>query len=346
MPHPLTSVVRITIVLLLTAILFWLIFNAELVVYGVRQLRGQLELVWNAVPVEEYITANPDSTDNIRKLQYLQTVRAYAMDSLGLHSSDNYTTFYDHGRKPLMWVVTASKPFSMEAHEWTFPFLGSLSYKGFFREELALEEAAQVRKEGYETDIYNPSAWSTLGWMNDPILSGMLHKGPGQLAELIIHELTHATVFLPGQVEYNENLATFIGEQGALLFLSSHFGTNSPEKIRYENFLHDQIIYAKHLLKGAESLDSLYKTFTSDELISSRAEKKYRLISSIFLNINYLPLKEPKRYLFDFRQEQLPGNTTFMAYRRYRKDQAELYKLLNEEYEGDLRKMIAGLSEK
>jgi predicted aminopeptidase len=245
-----------------------------------------------------------------------------------------------------MWVVTASKPFSMEAHEWTFPFLGSLSYKGFFREELALEEAAQVRKEGYETDIYNPSAWSTLGWMNDPILSGMLHKGPGQLAELIIHELTHATVFLPGQVEYNENLATFIGEQGALLFLSSHFGTNSPEKIRYENFLHDQIIYAKHLLKGAESLDSLYKTFTSDELISSRAEKKYRLISSIFLNINYLPLKEPKRYLFDFRQEQLPGNTTFMAYRRYRKDQAELYKLLNEEYEGDLRKMIAGLSEK
>lgn len=326
------------------ALLLWLGFHVNLLVYGLQQLSGQLKLIWNAEPVEQYIQNHPDSTANIQKLEYLAQVRVFAMDSLGLHSSPNYTTFYDHGKQNVMWVVTGCRPFAMEAKEWSFPFLGDLSYKGFFREELAKQEASEIRTAGYEADIYNPTAWSTLGFMNDPILSGMLNRGPGQLAELIIHELTHATVYLPDEVDYNENLATFIGEQGAILFLAAHFGSASAEKQRYERMLHDQEVYSRHMLHGAEQLDSLYQTFSADTDLHFKYRMKYRLIAQIMLGINQLPLLEPERYRFDFRKEPLPGNPFFMSYRRYRKDQSELLTMLHEKYGGNLREMIRGLS--
>jgi predicted aminopeptidase len=56
-----------------------------------------------------------------------------------------------------------------------------------------------------------------LGWFTDPILSKMLMRSEGDLANLIIHEMSHATIFVKDSIEFNENLATFIGDRGAEL---------------------------------------------------------------------------------------------------------------------------------
>jgi predicted aminopeptidase len=50
-----------------------------------------------------------------------------------------------------------------------------------------------------------------------------------QLADLIIHELLHATVFIKGHVQFNEQLAEFVGSEGARLYVASRFGEDSPE---------------------------------------------------------------------------------------------------------------------
>ncbi|MBK6643597.1 MAG: aminopeptidase [Bacteroidetes bacterium] len=50
-------------------------------------------------------------------------------------------------------------PYKLKAKNWKFPVVGEVSYKGFFNEPFAaLGEAAKIRNEGYETDIYSPSA--------------------------------------------------------------------------------------------------------------------------------------------------------------------------------------------
>ena len=110
----------------------------------------------------------------------------------------------------------------MRAYEWSFPFLGRVPYKGFFDRGAAIEEDSLLRLKGYDTGIGNIRGWSTLGWFKDPILSGMLENSEGALANLIIHELWHGTLYVKDSADFNENLASFAGEQGALLFLQSH----------------------------------------------------------------------------------------------------------------------------
>jgi predicted aminopeptidase len=315
-------------------------WNYDLVFYGVRQLKGQLTIIWNAKPVEDVLKDPALKSETREKLLLTEEIRRFAMDSLGLKNSKNYTTYFDQQDKPIMWVVTGCRPYELKAKEWWFPFLGNVSYKGFFTEARALEEEQRVRSQGYETDIYSPSAWSTLGFFKDPIFSNMLKRGPGRLSELIIHELTHATIYLESSVDFNENLATFIGEKGAEQFLLTKYGEQSTEYKRYRGFLTDEMIYSEYMMQSSKRLDSLYKSFSDDLPVKEKASLKYRMIAEIMSGIKQLPFSYPERYLFDFRKSKLPNNTEFMAFLRYRKKQDTFNKILEDKYDGNLKLFI------
>ncbi|MDV3310561.1 MAG: aminopeptidase, partial [Cyclobacteriaceae bacterium] len=162
------------IVLILAAVLT--IWYIDLIVYGISQARGQLTIVWQARPVEEYL-ADPLYPDTLKqKLRLIDEVRAFAIDSLGLRDTRNYKTLYDQKGKEVMWVVTASERFRLQPHYWKFPILGAVPYKGFFNEESALRQAKKLAAEGWDVNVRNPGGWSTLGWFTDPILSKMLER--------------------------------------------------------------------------------------------------------------------------------------------------------------------------
>ena len=340
---PKLSIILKFLLLLLAAAAVW---NYELIGYGISQLTGQLHIIRNAVPVTEVLN-NPATPDSVKeKLIYIDQVRRYAMDSLGLKNSDNYTTIFDQKGKPVMWVVTASLPYELKAYEWWFPVIGTVSYKGFFTEEKALREAEKVRGEGYETDIYSPSAWSTLGYFTDPILSNMLNRGPGRLADLIIHELTHATVFLKSSVDFNENFATFVGEKGAELFLKHHFGEGSMEHTRFVQFLQDDEIYHQYMIQSAQRLDSLYRSFPSETSITQKETKKRELLSEITEGIRHLPYHQPERFHKMLDKKVKLNNTDFLAYLRYRKDQSVFREALEKKYNGSLKDLIEDVVKK
>ena len=208
--------------------------------------------------------AVPDSVK--QKIQFIETVKRFAIDSIGLKPSENYTTFYDQDNKPLLWVLTVSEPFKLKAYEWKFPLLGSVSYKGFFDYDNAKEEELSMKSQGYDTDLGEVSAWSTLGWFHDPILSNMIYRSKGQIAELIIHELTHSTIYLKSNVNLNENLASVCGEQGAIRFLKSVYGEKSDELTDYLNRKEDYDRFSRQMLIGTHLLDSLY-TIMNDSLV-------------------------------------------------------------------------------
>jgi len=72
-------------------------------------------------------------------------------------------------------------------------------------------------------------AFSTLGFTRDPVYSFMEKYSPYELASTIIHEQTHATLWVKGQVDFNEELANFVGETGALQWIALRYGPTSAE---------------------------------------------------------------------------------------------------------------------
>ncbi len=328
------------------ALLFILVMLAigqhELVYYGYRQAKGQLQVLTNTRPLAE-VMADPAFPDSLKqKLQLIQEIRRYAIDSLGINDTKNYTTLYDQHGKPILWVVTASEPYRLEAKEWSFPLLGAFSYKGFFDYDLCLKEERKLKDQELDTEISEVSAWSTLGWFRDPILSSMLNKSEGSLASLLIHELTHGTLFIKNNLEYNENLADFVGDYGALRFLAYKYGRDSPQYQRYVNRKAYNDSYYRHVLRGAKQLDSLYATFRPDYVKSLKDSLKNVLIRRIVDTMDTLTpaLLRRKEALSD---TLMPNNAFFIGYKTYRQRQNIFENEFTAKFGGDFRKYLAYL---
>jgi predicted aminopeptidase len=307
-----------------------------------------MRIIYKARPLEEYLTdpAFPDSLK--QKLVLIQEIRRFAIDSLGINDSKNYTTVYDQQGKPVLWVVTASEPYALEAKEWQFPFLGSVSYKGFFEFDKVRREEKLLKEQGYDTEIDEVAGWSTLGWFRDPILSSMLEKKEGQLANLIIHELTHATLYIKNNVEYNENLASFVGDHGAREFLKYKYGTDSPQYKTYENSKNNQAKYIQHILHGADLLDSLYQTFTPAYDKPVKEKLKNELIQKIMdstdtLTYTGISKKSMVTRKSTQKKDSLPNNAFFMSYIRYRAKQNQFEEEFTTKFNSDFRKYLAYL---
>jgi predicted aminopeptidase len=325
--------------------LFCLLWH-ELIIYGISQGKGQVNLVLKAQPVEE-VLADPTFPDSLKqKLKLVADIKEFAVDSLGINPSDNYTTVYNQHRKPVLWTISASEPYAMKAKEWTFPFLGTVSYKGFFNKKALRQEIIELQKNNYDIDVYSPSGWSTLGWFRDPILSNMLYKDEGQLSNLIIHELTHGTLYVKDSVTFNENLASFIGDKGAELFLSSHFGKTSPEYKKYENDKADDTVYNAYILKSTTRLDSLYHLLGRGLSEDQIKKEKQKLITEIVLGVYKLHLNSPKKFFRYTLQAFQEGNAFFMAFSRYDSQQELFEKEFTTHYHSDLRLYLKAMKAK
>lgn len=331
---------------LLILLLIVIAVQWQLVSYGVQQLKGQLHIIWNAQPVEDYL-ADPAFPDSLKaKLNLITQVREYAIDSLSLKDTKNYRTLYDQKGEEVMWVVMASLPFELKAKEWDFPVIGSVPYKGFFERERAMKLRDELVKEGWDVNIRNPGGWSTLGWFTDPILSEMLERSDGDLANLIIHEMSHATIFVKDSIDFNENLATFIGDRGAEKFLLSVYGPQSKEYTTYMNEDRDYVLFSDHMLRGAEKLDSLYQTMKENDPVDSKSRRKQEMIRKIVDSLDTLSLSANSARPSARFGEQLPNNAYFLNFIRYQAKQDIFFEEWNGRFHGDLKAYIAYLSEK
>ncbi len=318
----------------------------DIIIYGLSQGKGQLTIVLNSRPIEDVLQDKtfPDSLKY--KLKLINEIKQFAIDSIGIHSSKNYSTVYDQHNKSILWTVTACEPFAFKAKEWTFPFLGTVSYKGFFNKKEAQKEISALRLKGYDVDVYSPSAWSTLGWFQDPILSNMLYRTDGQLANLIIHELTHGTLYVKDNVTFNENLANFIGDKGAENFLILKYGIHSKQYLDYEHSKTDEKIFKKYILKSSYRLDSLYSTLSEKDNQTIKKQNKNKLITDIVRGVNSLPLFKKKAYFRYSLQAFAEKNTFFMAFSRYDSQYEIFEKEYLEKHQSNLRNYMIFLKNK
>ncbi|MGV3557981.1 aminopeptidase [Larkinella arboricola] len=323
------------------------IWYRELIGYGWMQAKGQFRILWNTRPVEEVLAdaSFPDSLK--RKIELIQEIKRYSIDSLGINPSKNYTTFYDQHGQPILWVVVASEKYRLTAKEWEFPVIGTFAYKGFFEKDRADQELNALKQQGFDTRLNEVSAWSTLGFFRDPILSSMLKRSEGQLAELIIHELTHGTLFVKDNLEYNENLADFVGEYGALKFLTQKYGANSPEAQGYLDAKQYGEKYDEHVLRGTQKLDSLYATYNPQTPERVKEDRKWQLIAQIVETVDTLETRpsaeKPNPKKRRFTRQNLPNNAYFVGYKTYRQQQNRFRREFEEKFNSNFQQYLTYL---
>jgi len=95
------------------------------------------------------------------------------------------------------------------------------------------------------------------------------------LASLIIHEQTHATIFIKNQIQFDEELATFIGNEGALQFIREKYGADS-------DYYRSLMLYRKDLgdfLRLIHDLyDELNAVYEGDNSREYKLKKKEEVI--------------------------------------------------------------------
>ncbi len=327
---------------ILTLLLLLMVFYWEIISYGILQAKGQLNIIFNTKPVEEVLSDSLTADSIKHKIRIIQEARGFANEKLGLQQSDNYTTYYDQKGKVALWNLSASHAFKLEPKMWSFPLLGSFPYKGFFDLGRAKSEMKELKQQGYDVRIRSVGGWSTLGWTKDPILSNMLERDEGALAELIIHELTHSTLFVKDNVDFNENLASFIGEEGAVLFLDYKYGKNSEAYFEYLLAEEDSYTFRKQMLLATSKLDSLY-TAIENESDSVKSIAKHIMIDELTSSVDTLHFHNPRYY--NIFNNVRPNNAYFMSYLRYYSAKDSLQEMLSSDYNNNLPSFVKGMKD-
>jgi len=104
----------------------------------------------------------------------------------------------------------------------------------------------------------------------------MLGYGELDLADLVIHELMHATVWVAGDVAFNESLATFVGEAGSMLWLKTKYGEASPEVARARALREDRRRFGAFMHELALELERVYASGSEFQEKLNRREEVYR----------------------------------------------------------------------
>jgi predicted aminopeptidase len=186
--------------------------------YLTRAAWSEAGILLRREPIADVLTRPGLDPVRADRLRLALAARDFARDELGLRVGDSYSTFVDVDHTAPVHVLSAAYRDRLEPHLWRYPFVGQLPYRGFFDRAAADAAAARLEKQGLDVEVRPASAFSTLGWFADPLLSSTAAEPPVGLVETIIHELFHATVWRDGDTAFNESAANWMGHRGAIAF--------------------------------------------------------------------------------------------------------------------------------
>jgi predicted aminopeptidase len=306
-----------------------------------RQGMSLVSIYSSATGLEKALASGNLSPDERRLLETAREARLFAVGELGLADTKNYTSFVKTGRETLSYVVVACAADSFDQTLWDYPFVGKLPYKGFFEKAEAIAERDSLRGKGLDAMVREADAFSTLGILNDPLFSFMASYSTFDVAALIVHELTHATIFLPGQGEFDENLAEFVGKKGAEAYVAAKYGRDSVEYRGGVDSIADADTFARKL-KGL--YDELAAVYASKLERTEKLAEKAETIGAFKENFR-------ASYARDFRTEGYEGfpdreidNAYIMAFRTYT-SRSDVFDHALASRSGDLAGMIRELKE-
>jgi len=291
--------------------------------YIARQGIDLFKIYSRAESNEDLLQVSSDSS-LIQFLKLVKSIKNFASDSLGLKEDKNYSRYAEIDRNYLVDVVSASAPDTFDQFHWWYPIVGAAPYKGYFDSSDAFREKRKLLNKGFDVCSWKARAFSTLGFFTDPLFSYMKEYSVYEIASLLIHEQTHATLYIKGQSQFNEELATFVGREGALRYIAVHYDTTSKKYHQAKNFIHDQMVFSQQLKILHHSLDSLYqKNLPSKKII----EQKMIIIENFqtLFSFQYNSLFKTNRFK-GFSQRKV-NNAYLLVHNTYNKDLDLFYEI-------------------
>jgi len=189
--------------------------------YYTQAVQGHCQIVFRARPIERVLADSNTPPALGHKLQLILELRRFAESELRLPANRHYLRYADLSREYVVWNVEAAPEFSLQPKHWWYPVVGRLTYRGYFDEQMARDEAARLAAHGYDTHVGGIEAYSTLGWFRDPVLNTFIQRDGPALADLIFHELAHQRVFAKGDTDFNEAFAVAVARAGVRQWLQA-----------------------------------------------------------------------------------------------------------------------------
>ncbi|TBW58845.1 zinc protease [Marinobacter halodurans] len=217
---------------------------------------GQMSLLWQREPIEDVLDA-PATTPELRhKLMLAQRARDFARDELALPVGDTFSDYVALDQPYVVYNLMVAPEFSLDPHTWCYPIVGCQSYRGYFHLEDARAAQKRFIRQGDDTFIGGVTAYSTLGWFDDPIHSGFTRLPDDRMVELIFHELAHKQVYVAGDTRFNESFATAVQLEGLKRWLRA---TGQPDKYQQAQARLERRAQTLALIeKTADQLKALY----------------------------------------------------------------------------------------
>lgn len=204
-----------TVLLLVT-----LLSGCTTISYYTQAIRGHLALTMAGEPVDSFIAGKGTPNELRNKLILARQARRFASEHLGLPTGDAFKDYVTLDRPWVVVNLVAVPEFSLQPHQWCYPVLGCQAYRGYFQLEDARREEQRFRAEGYDTFIGGVTAYSTLGWFDDPLHSAFTNLADDRMVALMFHELAHRVVYIKGDTAFNESFATAVELEGLKLWLA------------------------------------------------------------------------------------------------------------------------------
>jgi len=213
--------------------------------YYWQMITGHLSILQRAEPVSDLLAQQGLDARTRERLESARKIRRFAVTDLGLPDNGSYTRYADIKQPFVTWGVVAAPELSLQLSQWCFPVAGCVTYRGYYSLEAAEAYGAGLKARGLDVQINGVPAYSTLGWLDDPLLSTFINYPDAEVARLVFHELAHQVVYIPGDSMFNESFASAVEQLGVEHWLSSH---GSPEQ---------RLAYRQHRLRRDQFLDLL-----------------------------------------------------------------------------------------
>lgn len=274
------------------------------------------------------------------KLRMVLAARRFAEDSLALRAKESFTTFSQLDRDTLVLVLSGAYRDRLVAKTWWFPIVGRVPYKGYFDFSAARKAATALANDGFDVYLRPSAAFSTLGWFNDPLLSTSLRADTLDLANTVVHELTHNTFYAPGQAVFNESFANFVGARGAAHFFRSRGSSAAADQV--EARWSDDKVMARFWAALYTEIDSAFRAYPSDSIArltardSIYARARRRLVDELGPQLRTIGPRALERVRLD--------NAALMARRIYETD-LDVFDAIFAARAGNLRSTIACITD-
>jgi predicted aminopeptidase len=246
---------RLTVLVLLP--LATLLTGCRAVDFYGQAIAGHTAIVFRKKSIAK-ILPDPATPPALRhKLELVRQLCQFAETELQLPAKNRYRDYADLGRSYVVWNIYAAPEFSLESKTWWYPFVGSLSYRGYFAESKARRYADFLERKGYEVFVGGVDAYSTLGWFRDPVLNTFVHRDEADLADLIFHELAHQKFFASGDTDFNEAFASTVAREGVRRWLGRL--SNRAALTAWQKRTQREDQFLSLVLSARDRLEILYK---------------------------------------------------------------------------------------